>query len=134
VSLLPALLGRDQGPLREATVHHSINGSFALRQGKWKLAFCPGSGGWSSPRPGQEDTSKLPPVQLFDLEVDVSEQHNVAARHPDVVERLTALMEKYTRDGRSTAGRLQENDGAVDIWKAGKQAHQPISAKKAKKK
>ena len=45
VSMLPAFLGTAEGPLREATVHHSINGSFAIRQGKWKLAFCPGSGG-----------------------------------------------------------------------------------------
>ena len=42
VSFLPVLLGRSGGPLREATVHHSINGSFAIRQGRWKLAFCPG--------------------------------------------------------------------------------------------
>ena len=38
-------------PIREATVHHSINGSFAIRKGDWKLIMCPGSGGWSYPRP-----------------------------------------------------------------------------------
>ena len=37
VSFLPALLGTATGPLREAIVHHSINGSFAIRQGRWKL-------------------------------------------------------------------------------------------------
>jgi hypothetical protein len=50
VSLLPAFLGKDTPPLREATVHHSINGSFAIRQANWKLIFCPGSGGWSKPK------------------------------------------------------------------------------------
>ena len=40
VSLLPALLGTATGPLREAIVHHSINGSFAIRQGPWKLSLC----------------------------------------------------------------------------------------------
>jgi arylsulfatase A len=134
VSILPALLGRDRAPLREAIVHHSINGSFAIRQGKWKLAFCPGSGGWSSPRPGQQDTSKLPLIQLFDLEADVGETRNVQAENPEVVSRLTALMEKYARDGRSTAGATQPNNGDVDIWAAGRQAHQPLGAKKAKKK
>ena len=133
VSLLPALLGKEAGPLREATVHHSINGSFAIRQGKWKLAFCPGSGGWSDPRPGQHDTSKRPLVQLFDLEADPAETRNLQGEHPDVVARLTRLMEKYVSDGRSTAGRPQSNDGDVDIWKAAQQAHRPLAAKKEKK-
>jgi arylsulfatase A-like enzyme len=133
VSILPALLGKDRAPLREATVHHSINGSFAIRQGKWKLEFCPGSGGWSSPRPGQEDTSKLPPVQLYDLEADIAESRNVQAEHADVVARLTALMTKYAADGRSTPGQPQSNSGTVDIWKAGRDAHQPLAAKKGKK-
>jgi arylsulfatase A-like enzyme len=133
VSILPALFGKDRAPLREATVHHSINGSFAIRQGKWKLEFCPGSGGWSSPRPGQEDTSKLPPIQLYDLEADIAETRNVQGEHPDVVARLTALMTKYAADGRSTPGQPQPNTGAVDIWKAGRDAHQPLATKKGKK-
>ena len=41
---------KDQ-PTREATVHHSMNGSFAIRKGDWKLIMAPGSGGWSYPRP-----------------------------------------------------------------------------------
>ena len=134
VSLLPAFLGQDRGPLREATVHHSINGSFSIRQGKWKLAFCPGSGGWTSPRPGQQDTSHLPLIQLFDLEADIAEERNVQGEHPEIVARLTRLMEKYASDGRSTAGRPQGNNGDVDIWKAGRNAHQPLAAKKGNKK
>jgi hypothetical protein len=50
ISILPNLLGTAKGPLREATVHHSINGAFAIRQGNWKLIMCPGSGGWSAPK------------------------------------------------------------------------------------
>jgi arylsulfatase A len=115
VSLLPALLGRDEGPLKEAVVHHSVNGSFAIRQSRWKLALCPGSGGWSSPRPGRDDTSGLPPVQLFDLEQDLAEQHNLQAEHPEVVERLTKLLEKYVAEGRSTAGQRQANAVPVNI-------------------
>lgn len=133
VSILPALLGKADAPLREATVHHSINGSFAIRQGKWKLEFCPGSGGWSSPRPGQQDTSHLPLVQLYDLESDFAEERNVQAKHPEVVARLTGLMEKYANEGRSTPGPAQANNGAVDIWKAGQSAHQPLTEKREKK-
>ncbi len=47
VSFLPALLGTDKAPLREAVVHHSINGSFAVRQANWKLELCRDSGGWT---------------------------------------------------------------------------------------
>jgi arylsulfatase A len=133
VSFLPALLGTDQQPLREATVHHSINGSFVIRQGQWKLALCPGSGGWSAPRPIQDDASKLPLVQLYDLRADIGETTNVQDQHPEVVARLTKLLEKYVADGRSTPGPKQANAMPVDIWKAGKAAHQPLAAKKAKK-
>ena len=44
VSILPALLGTATEPLHEAVVHHSASGAFAIRQGRWKLALCPGSG------------------------------------------------------------------------------------------
>ena len=53
VSILPALLGTADRPLREALVHHSINGRFSIRQGSWKLELCPGSGGWSVPNDQQ---------------------------------------------------------------------------------
>jgi arylsulfatase A len=115
VSLLPALLGKARKPLREAVVHHSFNGTFAIRQGKWKLELCPGSGGWSFPRPGRDDTSKLPSTQLYDLSADIGEKKNVQAEHPEVIERLTALLEKYVADGRSTPGAPQKNAVAIDI-------------------
>jgi arylsulfatase A len=117
VSLMPAFLGRSTGPHREATVHHSINGSFAIRQGTWKLELCPDSGGWSEPRPGKADPSKLPDVQLYDLALDGGERNNVQADHPDVVERLTRLLQSYVDRGRSTPGAPQKNDAAVLIRK-----------------
>jgi arylsulfatase A-like enzyme len=117
VSILPALEGKDHQPLREAVVHHSINGSFAIRQGSFKLALCPGSGGWSAPRPGRDDMSDLPSVQLFDLSSDISEKQNLHDRHPDVTARLTKLLEKYVAEGRSTPGKAQQNAVAVEIRK-----------------
>jgi arylsulfatase A len=115
VSLLPALLGETTQPLREATVHHSVNGSFAIRQGKWKLAFCPGSGGWSFPRPGRDSANELPALQLFDLEADPGEETNLYDKHPEVVRKLTALMEKYVAQGRSTPGEPQANAVKVNF-------------------
>jgi arylsulfatase A-like enzyme len=115
VSLVPVLLGRAETPVHEAVVHHSINGSFAIRQGRWKLALCPGSGGWSAPRPGRDDTSGLPPVQLFDLQADIAEKNNVQGEHPEIVRRLTSLLERFVSEGRSTPGPAQANAVAVDI-------------------
>ncbi len=113
VSNLALWQGReaDVAPVREATVHHSVNGSFSIRQGRWKLEFCPGSGGWSPPVPGTQDDRGLPPIQLYDLEADPGERCNLQDRHPEVVKRLTALMTRYVRNGRSTPGAPQPNTG-----------------------
>jgi hypothetical protein len=110
-NLLPVLLNPDYNEnIREATVSHSINGSFTIRKGDWKLLMAPGSGGWSYPRPGK-DTVGLPPVQLYSLSTDIDEQSNVYAEHPEVVGELKALLKKYIEEGRSTPGIPQKNDG-----------------------
>ncbi len=130
VSILPALLGKADKPLHEAVVHHSAPGAFAIRQGKWKLELCPGSGGWSYPKPGKDDTSQLPLVQLYDVASDVGETTNLQESQPQVVEQLTRLLEKYVALGRSTPGTPQENTTPVDIWREGKAEHQPLPPKK----
>jgi arylsulfatase A len=113
VSNLKAWSGQTYpGPLRQATVHHSVNGSFSIRQGKWKLELCPGSGGWSYPRPGNEPQD-APPIQLYDLESDVSERLNVQDQHPEVVAQLKELLADYVRQGRSTPGAPQSNTGPL---------------------
>lgn len=117
VSLLPILEGKATGPLREALVHHSIDGKFSIRQGQWKLELCPGSGGWSAPRDPQAVKQGLPSIQLYDMEADPTEQKNVEADHPEVVKRLTSLLESYVARGRSTPGEPQKNEVPVDIWK-----------------
>ncbi len=118
VSLVPALLGTATAPLREAVVHHSIEGRFAIRQGPWKLELCYGSGGWSQPKEGVARKQKLPHMQLYDMTQDLGERKNLQAEQPELVARLTRLLEKYVADGRSTPGAPQHNDVPVDIWKA----------------
>ncbi len=117
VSILPALMGNVFAPLREAVVHHSINGKFAVRQGNWKLELCPGSGGWG--KPGDADAKKqgLPDVQLYDLSTDIGEMKNVQSEHPDVVARLTKILEQQIADGRSTPGPAQKNDAEITVMK-----------------
>ncbi|MFU8780502.1 MAG: arylsulfatase, partial [Kiritimatiellia bacterium] len=104
--------GSATGPIREAVVHHSINGSFSIRKGKWKLEMCADSGGWSVPRCGHpEERAGLPPVQLYDLSVDIGERENVQARYPEVVDELRDLLTRYVVEGRSTPGAPQSNTG-----------------------
>ena len=117
--LCPALDSeKEVAPIREATVHHSIKGEFSIRKGKWKLLVSPSSGGWSYPRPGKDDAviATLPRVQLYDMEADPTERHNLEAVRPDVVKELKALLTQYIRNGRSTPGEPQKNDGP-EWWK-----------------
>ncbi len=101
-NLLPAMFQETETQIREATIHHSINGSYAIRRGHWKLIMCPGSGGWSDPKPGSPDESALPPYQLYNLETDVEETENLLDQYPEVVKELQDLLEGYINSGRST--------------------------------
>ena len=117
VSILPALQGKADHRLHEAVVHHSSNGSFAIRQGQWKLELCPSSGGWAEPKPGSAEAKRLPPIQLYDMTKDVGERSNEYQAHPEIVARLTQLLKKYIADGRSTPGAPRKNDTAIKLWK-----------------
>ncbi|MDL2281836.1 arylsulfatase [Parabacteroides sp. OttesenSCG-928-G06] len=103
--------------IREATVHHSILGHFTIRKGDWKLLLSPGSGGWSFPRPGtdNEAIAQLPEIQLYNLKDDPGEQVNLYEKHPETVAELKELMRQYIRNGRSTPGTPQKNDGP-ELW------------------
>lgn len=96
VSILPALLAeKPAAPVRDHTVHLSFRGVFAIREGPWKLIpHHRGSGGFSQPRELDPAKAGGPPGQLYHLGNDPSETRNVYVEHPDVVERLTKLLEE----------------------------------------
>lgn len=114
-SMLPLLTQKESEYQRSATVHHSIDGHFAIRQDKWKLLIHPGSGGWSYPRKRDSIFSSLPPYQLYDLDADPYEQSNLLEQHPEKVQALAKLLIEYIEQGRSTPGNAQENEGE-DNW------------------
>ncbi len=97
---------------RPPVVHHSISGRFAIRDGRWKLCLCAGSGGWSKGR-GTESP------QLYDMAADPGETTNLAAANPEIVARLTAALGRIVAGGRSTPGAPQANDVRVDPAGAG---------------
>jgi arylsulfatase A len=100
-NILPALLGQKLAKsIREAVVHHSGSGMFAIRQGKWKLELGLGSGGFSTPRSVKPKPGG-PAGQLYNLKEDLAESRNLWNEHLEIVERLTNLLEKYKQQGYS---------------------------------
>lgn len=103
---------------RPAVVHHSVSGKFAIRNEDWKLVLCPGSGGWSDPKDKEAKEQGLPDIQLYKMNDDIREEHNLQADHPEVVHELVKTLEKIVDAGRSTTGKKLENDiDNIDIWK-----------------
>ena len=110
-NILPALLGKKlRRPIREATVLHGCNGSFAVRQGDWVLIDAStGDNNGSKTHPGEPEwfkqergyTKNELPGELYNLRDDLSERRNLYAEKPKVVRRLKALLEKYKAAGRS---------------------------------
>jgi len=90
-SLLPLL--RDPAATsweRPPVVMHSANGTFAVRDGRWKLILGSGSGGRGLPKGPKE----RPPFQLYDMEADLGERVNLAATQPGVAARLRRQLEQ----------------------------------------
>jgi arylsulfatase A-like enzyme len=103
-NVLPAIVGEKRGkPIREAVVHHSSWGSFGIRQGEWKLLQVRGVGDG----PPSKDTS-LPPGQLYNIVEDFGETNNLYEKRPEIVKRLSAVLDRYLEEGRSTPGKRVE--------------------------
>lgn len=116
-SLLPLFEQKKEQFKRKSTIHHSINGSFAIRKDEWKLIMCPGSGGWSEPKPNNSDAiDTLPPFQLYNLAEDPAEERNVASDNPLVVKDLQKILKETILNGRSTEGLAQSNDTIDGNW------------------
>lgn len=106
VSLIPLLRG-DTNPVRSSSISCSIQGVPSIRKGAWKYIPAPGSGGWGK---GGDQSQ---PHQLYNLDDDLRESINLAAKHPTKVRELQDLLESMITKGRSTEGQTQPNDVTV---------------------
>ena len=95
-SFLASLQGKPAA-VRAPVINHSANGVFALRDGPWKMVFGNGSGGREQPR--GKPFGK--PYQLYDLNEDAAETHNIIDKHPDVAARLESTLDDIRTQGRS---------------------------------
>ena len=106
-SFLSVLRGQPSAGLRTSVVSHSNHGEFAYREGPWKIVFK------MSGRNLQESRGRKTIVELYNLETDQSEQHNVATARPELVDRLTANLQRLVDRGTSRPGGPQANDTDV---------------------
>lgn len=85
ISYLPALLGRDA----EQEEHDYLYWEFPAQGGKQAVR----AGRWKAVR---LQVRKNPdgPIELYDLETDIGEEHDVAAEHPDLVGRMNEIMQR----------------------------------------
>lgn len=122
VNILPALLGeKRKSALREATVHHTAQGKFAIRKGDWVLILAPtgddngkqGEPPWFRADRGHKPHSER--GELYNLAEDPGQKQNRYATEPAKVTELASLMERYVTEGRSTPGPKQKNDVEI-IW------------------
>lgn len=87
ISMLPAILGPSRAG-REQQQHEYLYWEFHERGFKQAVR----SGPWKAVRLAQGE-----PLELYNLDNDLGEQHNIAAEHPDIVAR----MEEYLAGARS---------------------------------
>ena len=102
-NMLPALRGiNTKKPIRESIIHHSGGGAFSVRKGKWKVVF---GKDWLLPLKGRRGKNRARPLKgkshLYDLQADPYETMDIWSKHPEIVEELARLLEKYKNEGRS---------------------------------
>jgi arylsulfatase A-like enzyme len=97
-NVLPAWLGEPSSqPLREATVCVSQSAAaFSIRRGPWKLLL--------NLNEDANPTYRLAAPELYHLVEDPAETQNRAAEHPEIVQELTALLQRYRDQGFSRPG------------------------------
>jgi arylsulfatase A-like enzyme len=92
-SFLPALLEeRPAAPCRDHLVTQAGNfRDLAIRKGSWKLI----------PAIGQTAKKTGRTTELYQLDADLAEAHNVAKEHPEIVKELAALLDQVRGTGQS---------------------------------
>ncbi|MEC5125847.1 arylsulfatase [Verrucomicrobiales bacterium BCK34] len=97
-SFLPVLKGEAESA-RPFSVHHSLSGMFALREGDWKMVEGRGSGGFTRPRKAGELPGKPtePEGQLYDLKNDFQERTNQWSHESNRLVRMQERLESVKK-------------------------------------
>ena len=84
VSLAPAFKGKSFNRQDALYFEHHLN--CAVRDGKWKLV-----------RKGDTRSGRLHPWELYDMESDRTEMHNLAGQYPENAAELNAKWEEWAQ-------------------------------------
>jgi len=87
ISYLPELLGKKQRN------HEYLYWEFAPQGGKQAVRM----GNWKGVRLNVHDDPNGP-IELYDLDTDLGEQHNIAGDHPDIVAQIEEIMNQAHTD------------------------------------
>jgi arylsulfatase A len=98
-SFLPVLTHPATNLVRLPLINHSAKGRFAITEEHWKLILPLGN----------------MKMELYNLSTDPSEENNLAAQHPEVVDQLKKKALDIVLNGRTTKGPVQRND--TGYWK-----------------
>lgn len=130
-NIWPLIAGeRDAKSPQEAYLfYYNANDLLAVRQGRWKL-YVPqtyrslnGRTGGTNGVPAKYEMLKTG-LALFDLQRDVAEKHNVAARYPEVIDQLQLILERARADlGDDLAG--VKGSGRREPGRATSKEHRP---------
>jgi len=81
---------------RHTMINQAVSTTLAVRKDNWKLILDMSSGGWS-----RDEIKEGPPMQLYNLDEDIGEQHNLYHDKPEKVAELENLFHIYRKEGRS---------------------------------
>jgi len=103
VDLGPLLRAEPGAEPRDEFAYYYGRGLRAVRKGSWKLVLPHQSQTYKAAPPGQDGWPKQGPdvsvpLALYDLRADPGETVDVKAAHPDVVDSLLAIADRYRRD------------------------------------
>ncbi len=94
--ITPLLLGQTKDSPHEARYYYNGYKLQAVRVGPWKLAIAPQNDGMG--KAGPAIAASLDKPRLYNLDTDIDEKMDVAADHPDVVDRRKALAGKMAAE------------------------------------
>ena len=96
-SFLPLLLENDAEFSRAPIVNHSVSGTFAIRNGDYKLVLGSGSGGREAPRGKAWEK----PYTMFDLGKDISETTNIIDQNQELAKSMEETLKTIINSGTS---------------------------------
>lgn len=101
ISYLPELLGQNTAQRGHPYLYFEFpgyGGQQAVRMGKWKAL-----------RTNMQKGNLT--IQLFNLDDDIQELHDVAAQHPDIVKQMAAIMQQQHSTPQVSSFNIQPLDG-----------------------